>query len=90
MNSSFISVNRQVLTDLQQKVNYLQTNLHNQQPVGTGHQVVGSNTDPTILNELRETIRQIKSETNTLLQKTVFYIENFEINTILPFFSLVK
>jgi mannose-binding lectin 1 len=60
----------QVLTDLQQKVNYLQTNLNNPQAVGTGPQPVGSNTDPKILNELRETIRQIKSETNILLQKT--------------------
>ena len=65
-------MNRQVLTDLQQKVNYLQTNLNNPKPVATGHQAVGSNPDVTVLNELRETIRQIKSETNTLLQKTVF------------------
>ncbi len=65
-------MNRQVLTDLQQKVNYLQTNLNNQQPAATGHQAVGSNVDLTILNEVRETIRQIKSETNTLLQKAVF------------------
>jgi len=68
-NQSLI-INRQVLTDLQQKVNYLQTNLNNQQPTG-GPQAVGSNTDPKLLNELRDTIRQIKSETNTLLQKTV-------------------
>jgi hypothetical protein len=59
---------RQVLTDLQQKVNYLQTNLNNQQPSGSSGP---SNTDPKILNELRDTIRQIKSETNTLLQKAV-------------------
>ncbi|UJR25079.1 hypothetical protein I4U23_006439 [Adineta vaga] len=60
----------QVLTDLQQKVNYLQSKVGNQQQAsGTGHQAVGSNTDPAILNELRDTIRQIKSETNTLLNK---------------------
>jgi CHASE3 domain sensor protein len=46
-------------------------NFNNQQPSGTGQQIVNSNADPTVLNELRETIRQIKSETNTLLQKTV-------------------
>ncbi|CAF3350686.1 unnamed protein product [Rotaria sp. Silwood1] len=61
---------RQVLTDLQQKVNNLQTNLKNPQVVGTGNQVVGSNVDANILNELRDTIRQIKSETNTLLHKS--------------------
>ncbi|CAF1118935.1 unnamed protein product [Rotaria sp. Silwood1] len=60
----------QVLTDLQQKVNNLQTNLKNPQVVGTGNQVVGSNVDANILNELRDTIRQIKSETNTLLHKS--------------------
>ncbi|CAF1060230.1 unnamed protein product [Rotaria sordida] len=60
----------QVLTDLQQKVNYLQTNLNNQRPVNTGNQAVNSNVDSKTLNELRDTIRQIKSETNTLLQKS--------------------
>lgn len=66
--------NRHVLTDLQQKVNYLQSNLNNQQPSGssTGQQPVGSNSDSSVLNELRDTIRQIKSETNTLLQKVLF------------------
>jgi hypothetical protein len=64
-------MNRQVLTDLQQKVNYLQSNLNGQQPVGSGNQAVGSNADSSVLSELRDTIRQIKSETNTLLQKTV-------------------
>ncbi len=78
----FLILNRQVLTDLQQKVNYLQTNLNNPQPVGTGPQPVGSNTDPKILNELRETIRQIKSETNILLQKTVFNYLNFLLRKI--------
>ncbi len=75
-------VNRQVLTDLQQKVNYLQTNLNNQQPGGsnTGQPVLGSNIDSTVLNELRDTIRQIKSETNTLLHKPVRFL----------FFSLRK
>ncbi|CAF2899800.1 unnamed protein product [Rotaria sp. Silwood2] len=60
----------QILTDLQQKVNYVQTNFKNQQPVGTGNQAATSNVDPKVLNELRDTIRQIKSETNTLLQKS--------------------
>ena len=64
--------NRQVLTDLQQKVNYLQTNVNNQQPFGAERQTVSSNADSTILKELQETIRQIKSEINALLQKTVF------------------
>ncbi|CAF1593851.1 unnamed protein product, partial [Adineta ricciae] len=60
----------QVLTDLQQKVNNIQSNFGNQKPSGTGQQVVGGpSTDPAILNELRDTIRQIKSETNTLLHK---------------------
>jgi hypothetical protein len=72
-------INRQVLTDLQQKVGYLQTNMNNQQGGGTGHQVVGSNVDATALNELRENIRQIKSETNTLLQKTVFCDQMFSL-----------
>jgi hypothetical protein len=72
-------INRQVLTDLQQKVGYLQTNMNNQQAGGTGHQAVGSNVDPTALNELRENIRQIKSETNTLLQKTVFCDQMFSL-----------
>jgi hypothetical protein len=36
-----------------------------------GQQVVASNLDGTILNEVRETIRLIKSETNTLIQKSV-------------------
>ena len=64
-------INRQVLTDLQQKVNSLQANIHNQQPVGSAPQAVGLNTDSKVLNELKETIQQIKSETNTLLHKTV-------------------
>jgi len=67
----FFFINRQVLTDLQQKVSYLQTNFNNQQPSGTGQQVVNSNADPTVLNELRDTSRQIRFEINTLLQKTV-------------------
>jgi CHASE3 domain sensor protein len=41
-----------------------------------GQQVVASNLDATILNEVRETIRLIKSETNTLIQKSVREILN--------------
>lgn len=62
-------MNRQLLTDLQQKVNNLQANLNNQQPIGSGQHPVGSNIDSKTFTELRDTIRQIKSETNTLLQK---------------------
>ena len=65
------SNNRQILTDLQQKVTYLQTNINNQKASGLGQKVVSPNLDGTILNEVRETIRLIKSETNTLLQKSV-------------------
>ena len=77
---------RQVLTDLQQKVNYLQANINNQKPVGTGQQVVGSNADATILNEVRDTIRQIKSETNTFLQKSVREISKFIRNSKFCYF----
>ncbi|CAF1354829.1 unnamed protein product [Adineta steineri] len=73
----------QVLTDLQQKVGYLQSNLINQQPVGTGHQAPsGSNADSTVLSELRDTIRQIKSETNTLLHKAPNQVTCPSINGI--------
>ncbi|CAF2094314.1 unnamed protein product [Rotaria magnacalcarata] len=59
----------QSLTDLQQKVNSLQMNRNNQQHVVTGQQPVSSNVDSKVFNELRDTIQQIKSETNALLQK---------------------
>lgn len=58
----------QVLTDLQQKVNNLQANT-NQQPVGSAPQATALNTDLKVLNELRDTVQQIKTETNTLLNK---------------------
>jgi len=66
-------MNRQVLTDLQQKVNNLQANILNQQqqPVGSAPQATALNTDSRVLNELRDTIQQIKSETNALLHKPV-------------------
>jgi hypothetical protein len=32
---------------------------------------MGQQIDGTLLNEVRETVRMIKSETNTLLQKSV-------------------
>jgi len=54
------------LTDLPQKVNHLQANVNNPKAA-----VIGQQVDGTILNEVRETIRLIKSETNTLLQKSV-------------------
>ncbi|CAF3443044.1 unnamed protein product [Rotaria sp. Silwood1] len=60
----------QVLTDLQQKVNHIQTSINNQRPIGTGQQVVTPNIDGTVVNEIRELVRMIKSETNTLLQKS--------------------
>lgn len=66
----FFSINRQVLTDLQQKVNNLQANT-NQQPVGSAPQATALNTDLKVLNELRDTVQQIKTETNTLLNKAV-------------------
>ncbi|UJR23784.1 hypothetical protein I4U23_026761 [Adineta vaga] len=59
----------QVLTDLQQKVNQLQTSMNNR-PVDGAKQVISSNLDGTILNEVRETVKIIKSETNTLIQKS--------------------
>jgi mannose-binding lectin 1 len=55
----------QILTDLQQKVNQLQVNVNNPKPIAMGQQI-----DGTILNEVRETVRMIKSETNTLVQKS--------------------
>ncbi|CAF1147564.1 unnamed protein product [Rotaria sordida] len=60
----------QVLTDLQQKVNHIQTSINNQKPIGTGQQVGTSNIDVTAVNEIREIVRMIKSETNSLLQKS--------------------
>ncbi|CAF4458373.1 unnamed protein product, partial [Rotaria magnacalcarata] len=62
---------RQVLTDLQQKLNNLQANINNnQRPLGAGQQVVTSNVDGTVVNEIREIVKMIKSETNTLVQKS--------------------
>ena len=67
----FKFLHRQVLTDLQQKVTHLQTNI-NQQQLNIAKPPPGiPNADFAVLNELRDTIRQIKSETNTLLQKSV-------------------
>ncbi|CAF1190574.1 unnamed protein product, partial [Rotaria sordida] len=60
----------QVLTDLQQKVNHIQTSINNQKPIGTGQQAGTSNIDVTAVNEIREIVRMIKSETNSLLQKS--------------------
>ncbi|CAF3575516.1 unnamed protein product [Adineta steineri] len=60
----------QILTDLQQKVNFLQSNVNNQRPVGSGQPAINSNIDASILNEVRETVKMIKSETNTLIQKS--------------------
>lgn len=54
------------MTDLQQKVNNLQGSFNNPRAVGMGPQI-----DGTILNEVRDAVRSIKSETNTLLQKSV-------------------
>lgn len=55
----------QVLTDLQQKVNNLQTNFNNPRAANAAPGV-----DASVLNEVRDTIRMIKSETNTLMQKS--------------------
>ncbi len=60
------------MTDLQQKINHLQANVNNPKAIGIGQQV-----DGTILNEVRETVRLIKSETNILLQKSVREIFRF-------------
>jgi len=60
------------LTDLQQKVNHLQTNINNPKAAAIGQQI-----DGTAINEVREIVRMIKSETNTLLQKSVR--ENFDL-----------
>ena len=60
-----------MLTDLQQKVTNLQTSVNNQRPTGTGQPSAHSNLDVTLLNEVKETVRLIKSETNSLLQKAV-------------------
>ncbi|CAF1178137.1 unnamed protein product [Adineta ricciae] len=60
----------QVLTDMQQKVNNLQSNINIQRPMGGAQQIANSNVDNTVLNEVRETVRMIKSETNTLIQKS--------------------
>ena len=54
------------MTDLQQKVNNLQGNVNNPRAVGMGQAI-----DGTVLNEVRETVRLIKSETNSLIQKSV-------------------
>ncbi len=55
------------MTDLQQKVNQLQASgMNNPKAIGMGQQIDGS-----ILNEVRDTVRIIKSETNTLIQKSV-------------------
>lgn len=62
---------RQALTDLQQKVNLIQTSINNPRPAGLPQPAVGANLDGGTLNEVRETVRLIKSETNTLLQKAV-------------------
>jgi hypothetical protein len=74
------------LTDLQQKVNNLQGNINNQRPMSGGQQVVGSNVDGTTLNEVRDLVRMIKSETNTLVQKSVREIFKL-IRLILSFSS---
>ncbi|CAF1617873.1 unnamed protein product, partial [Adineta ricciae] len=60
----------QVLTDMQQKVNSLQSNINIQRPMGGAQQIANANVDNTVLNEVRETVRLIKSETNTLIQKS--------------------
>jgi mannose-binding lectin 1 len=60
----------QVLTDLQQKVNNLQGNLNNQRPGSGGQQVVAPNLDGTILNEVRESVRLIKLDTNNIIHKS--------------------
>lgn len=66
-----LSFHRQVLTDLQQKVNNLQTSMNNQRNMGTGQQAPNSGVDVTVVNEIREIVRMIKSETNSLVQKSV-------------------
>ena len=84
-----MSYNRQILTDLQQKVNYLQGNLNSQRSVGTGQQQqpTVSNIDGTTLNEVRELARMIKSEINTLLQRSVRKNLNYLVLRIRFYFS---
>lgn len=53
----------QALTDLQQKVNQIQMNVNNPRAVPT-------NVESLTLNEIRETVKLIKSETNNLVQKS--------------------
>ena len=59
-------------------MNNLQANINNQQANSGKPQAVAPNVDSGVLTELRDTIRLIKSETNTLLQKSV-RISSFEI-----------
>ena len=61
-----VRIFRQILTDLQQKVNHLQINANNPKAMPVGQQI-----DTALLNEVRETVRLIKTETNSLLQKSV-------------------
>ena len=67
----YLFVFRQVLTDLQQKVNKLQFLTANSPPSSGDQVATDSNIDSSVLSEVRDNIRQIKSETNSLLQKTV-------------------
>lgn len=57
----------QVLTDLQQKITNLQSSTGKSQPTMNN---IGGQVDSNVLNDLRETVRQIKSETTSLLQKS--------------------
>jgi len=52
----------QALTDLQQKVNQIQMNVNNPR--------AAPNVESLTLNEIRETVKLIKSETNNLIQKS--------------------
>jgi hypothetical protein len=51
---------------------------------------LGQPMDNAVLNEIRETVRMVKSETNTLMQKTVrnqfFYLNQ---NPNFPYFSQI-
>lgn len=66
-----VCICRLTLTDLQQKLNVFQVNVNNIKAAGTGQQLTGGNVDPSVINEVRETLRLIKSDTHTIIQRSV-------------------
>lgn len=62
---------RKALTDIQQQVNRIQLTSNQGHGGNAGQPAAAANFDTSALNEIRDTVRGLKIDSNSILQKSV-------------------